>query len=294
MKKILKYLTTSLLCIMTLISATLLIKNYYYRGLKPIWLFYPTLAPLFILAILWFSKKFLRAFLEITFLVFTLFCFYRFWHSPPPFRPEGITAHFQHYRFKIKNGKVYLSKPTGKEPPATGPFITCHYPLENLLDYLRFQPSLCVGYDPIGRIEFHLDQRTLHQFLLKEIRWVQFGIAGLTLLHEDYHQLQFQFTYGASPKSFPKYSLKEITKILLVVLEDSRAKVIESLTYDGRGQLIKFTETSLFNSEHENVFAEYNARGEIISRPRLGKTFLFPTKINLGKNTQLELKKYLP
>ncbi len=215
--------------------------------------------------------------------------------QPMVFTHENKLLYFSEIQFNSKDGTISFGKLLGLQPPNTGAYSACELSFEKFIYFFKAKARLCVSHDLFGRMTLHFDERDLGDYHMREFILHGYGLSEQTLLKEAYQQQQTRFIYTKNIKDMERhFQLREYFIFHLAELENSPAKILESLSYDGDDRLISFTETSLLNARQKDVFAEYDARGKLIARPRLNNSFIFPSRINTERFNKYQLAKYLP
>ncbi len=281
-KRLFLYLLPPLIFILpALVGISIDVYNRYYRGVaSPL----PCISyGLILISLFFLIRKRLAYFILTTLTFFYLVVFFvlGLWKG---LDPRSAVYYYRNWWLNTRDGRIHLQEPLGNYPPATGPYITCSFTLRSWRDYLDNQPVLCTAFDKQLRMKMFLIDHDTESGILREFQMNEFRVERKSLLGDPLDRAAIRIAFIGTDKGlWPKYRIREIYQVFEKTIEGGQSRVIESISRNPQGRLKSFTESSLLNLTDKDVYAVYNAQGLLTEIPRLlGKTFVFPGKIDVG------------
>lgn len=254
--------------------------NRYYRGLASplLWISIGFL----MLGSLFLVRKRLLLWLMVLLTLFYLSAFLvlGLWKLKPY---PSVVHYYRTWWLHTPTGRLHLEQPLGYYPPASGAYVSCHFPFAGWKDLVRFQPTLCTGFDERLRLTMFLNDHETETGWLREFQTNNFLIQRKTLLGDpiDRGALRIAFVGEGKPLR-PVFQIREMYEVFEKETEDGQSRILESISRDGRGRLKTLTESSLPNLTDRDLFAVYNSQGLLTKIPRIsGKNVVFPGKIDV-------------
>lgn len=209
----------------------------------------------------------------------TFFLVTRLWTLPP----GPSVYYYRSWWLHSPTGRIHLVEPLGRYPPEKGPYLACHFQHENWVSMVKFQPSLCTGFDEGLRLAMFLNDHETEEGILREFQMNQFNVDRKTLIGDPVDRGALRIAYVSKSKGIrPRFEIREMYQVYEKELEGGQSRVLESISRDGKGKLRTLTESSLPNLTDKDLFAVYNQDGYLSRIPRMTtKSFAFPGKIDI-------------
>lgn len=195
----------------------------------------------------------------------------------------SLVYNYRDWWLHSPTGRLHLEKPLGPYPPASGPYVTCHFALNGWPGVINFQPSLCIGFDERLRLKMFLDDHETEDGWLREFQVNDFQISRKTLMGDPIDRGALRIAFVSKEKKlWPKFQIREMYQVFEKETEEG-TRILESISRDGKGRLKTLTESSLPNLTVRDAFAVYSSEGFLVKIPRVtGKNFAFPGKIDVS------------